>query len=58
MDENINMEQPLDFIEKGFEQKKYKFKRSIYGLKQSSRQLSLRFHKEITSYDFHMIEED
>ena len=58
LDEEIYMEQPLGFIKKGMENKVCKLKRSIYGLKQSSRQWYLRFHRVITSYDFQMIEED
>lgn len=52
------MEQPLVFIQNDQERKVYKLKRSIYGLKQSSRQLYLRFHRAITPYDFNMINED
>ena len=58
LDEEIYMEQPLGFVEKGKENKVCKLERSIYGLKQSSRQWYLRFHNAVTSYDFQMIEED
>ena len=40
------------------ERKVCRLKRSIYGLKQSSRQWYLRFHDSITSYWFKMIEDD
>ena len=36
----------------------YKLKQSIYGLKQSSRQWYLRFHRAVLSNGFTMIEED
>ena len=58
LDEEIYMQQPLGFIKKGNENKVCKLKRSIYWLKQSSRQWYLRFHKAVTSYNFQMIEED
>ena len=52
------MDQPVGFITKGNERKVCRLKRSIYGLKQSSRQWYLRFHDSITSFGFEMIEED
>ena len=58
LEEEIYMEQPNGFIVKGQENKVCKLKRSIYGLKQSSRQWYFRFHRAITSYDFTMINED
>uniref|UniRef100_A0A2N9GY51 Uncharacterized protein n=1 Tax=Fagus sylvatica TaxID=28930 RepID=A0A2N9GY51_FAGSY len=45
-------------IDRGHERKVCRLKRSIYGLKQSSRQWYLRFHDSITSFGFEMIEED
>ena len=44
LDEEIYMDQPIGFVTKGQEYKVCKLKRSIYGLKQSSRQWYLRFH--------------
>ena len=58
LDEEIYMEQPVGFIVKGQKRKVCKLQRSIYGLKQSSRQWYLRFHKVILTYDFKMIGED
>ena len=58
LDEEIYMEQPVGFIVKGQERKVCKLQRSIYGLKQSSRQWYLRFHKVLLTYDFKMIDED
>ena len=52
------MDQPIGFVTKGQEHKVCKLKRSIYGLKQSSRQWYLRFHRAILSNGFTMIEED
>lgn len=58
LEEEIYMEQPVGFVVEGQERKVCKLKRSIYGLKQSSRQWYFRFHRAITSYDFTMIDED
>ena len=46
--------QPAGFEAKGHERKVCRLKRSIYGLKQSSRQWYLRFHDSITSVGFEM----
>ena len=58
LNEEIYMEQPVDFIIQGQERRVCRLNRSIYGLKQSSRQWYLRFHCVITSYNFIMINED
>ena len=58
LDEEIYMKQPVGVIVKGQECKVCKLQRSIYGLKHSSRQWYLRFHKVILTYDFKMIDED
>jgi hypothetical protein len=58
LDEEIYMAQPAGFEAKVHERKVCRLKRSIYGLKQSSRQWYLRFHDSITSFGFEMIEED
>ena len=58
VDEEIYMEQLISFIVKGQEDKVCKLRRSLYGLKQASRQWNLRFHRAVISYNFKMIEED
>ena len=58
LDEEIYMDQPIGFVTKGQEHKVCKLKRSIYGLKQSSRQWYLRIHRVVLSNGFTMIEED
>ena len=58
LDEEVYMDQPDGFEAAGFERRVCRLKRSIYGLKQSSRQWYLRFHDSITSFGFEMIEED
>jgi hypothetical protein len=52
------MAQPEGFIAKGQENKVCRLKKSIYGLKQSSRQWYKRFNEVVTSYGFQMISED
>ena len=47
LDKEIYMDQPIGFVTKGQEHKVCKLKRSIYGLKQSSRQWYLRFHQAV-----------
>ncbi|KAM2242232.1 hypothetical protein ACFX1S_009216 [Malus domestica] len=51
------MDQPLGFDAKGQELKVCRLKRSIYGVKQTSKQWNIRFHNSITSFGFEMIEE-
>jgi hypothetical protein len=58
LDEEIYMDQPVGFVVDGQERKVCKLKRSIYGLKQSSRQWYLRFHRAVLLNKFTMIEED
>jgi hypothetical protein len=58
LDEEIYMAQPAGLEVQGHERKVCRLKRSIYGLKQSSKQWYLRFHDSITSFGFKMIEED
>ena len=52
LDEEIYMEQPEGFAKKGKEHLACKLKKSIYGLKQASRQWYLRFNDTITSFGF------
>ena len=58
LEEEIYMKQSKGFIKEGQEHKVCKHMRSIYGLKQFSKQWYLRFHQSIISYDFQMIDED
>jgi len=58
LDEEIYMDQPIGFVTEGQEGKVCRLKRSIYGLKQSSRQWYLRFHEAVTSIGLTMMEED
>ena len=58
LDEEVYMDQLLGFKLKGQERKVYKLKRSIYGLKQASRQWNLKFHQAILEDGFTMMEED
>ena len=48
LDEEIYMNQPLGFELKGQERKVCRIKRSIYGLKQASRQWNLKFHQAMS----------
>ena len=52
------MNQPLGFKLKGQERKVCKLKRSIYGLKQASRQWNLKFHQAMLNDGFTMMEQD
>ena len=52
LDEEIYMEQPKGFAKKDKEHLGCKLKKSIYGLKQTSRQWYLKFNDTITSFGF------
>ena len=52
LDENIYMRQPKGFEEKGKEHLVCKLWKSIYGLKQASRQWYIKFHNTITTFGF------
>ena len=58
LDEEIYMQQPVGFEQKGSEQKVCRLLKSIYSLKQSSRQWYIRFHNAVISNNFIMIDED
>ena len=58
LDEKIYMNQPLGFEFNGQECKICKLKRSIYGLKQVSRQWNLKFHQAVLKDGFMMMEKD
>jgi len=52
LEEDVYMDQPVEFIEEGKEHMVCKLKRSIYGLKHASRQWYLKFNDTITSFGF------
>ena len=52
LEEEVYMRQPEGFIIEGQEDMVCKLKKSIYGLKQASRQWYLKFHEIITAFDF------
>ena len=58
LDEEIYMDQPLGFVLKGQERKVCKLNRSIYGLKQASRQWNLKYHQVMLRGSFTMMEKD
>jgi len=51
-EEDVYMDQPVGFAEEGKEHMVCKLKRSIYGLKQASRQSYLEFNDTIVSFGF------
>jgi len=52
LDENVYMDQPMGFSVEGKEHMACKLKKSIYGLKQASRQWYLKFNDTIVSFRF------
>ncbi|KAH9801407.1 hypothetical protein KPL71_001014 [Citrus sinensis] len=52
LEENIYMQQPDGFIQKGQEHMVCKLQKSIYGLKQASRSWNIRFDQAIKSFGF------
>jgi len=58
LNEEIYIDQPLGFETKGQKHTVCKLKRSIYGLKQASRQWNIKFHQAILKDGFTMMEED
>jgi len=52
LEEDVYMDQPVGFAEEGKEHMVCKLKRSIYGLKQDSRQWYLKFNDTIVSFGF------
>ena len=58
LDEEIYMDQPTGFVKEGNKHKVCKLLKSIYGLKQSSRQWYFCFQEVVLSNGFTMIDED
>ena len=52
LEEAVYMKQPKGFISNGNDHMVYKFKKSIYGLKQASHQWYSKFHDVISSFGF------
>ena len=51
-EENVYMAQPKGFVVEGKERMVYRLKKSIYGLKQASRQWYLKFDSTIRKFGF------
>ena len=58
LNEEIYMDQPTGFEVKGQEHKVCKLNRSIYGLKQASRQWNKRFHDAMVQDQYRVLNED
>jgi hypothetical protein len=58
LEENVYMAQPKGFVVEGKEHMGCRLNKSIYGLKQASRQWYLKFHEKIKSFGFHENIED
>ena len=56
--ENVYMAQPKGFVMEGKEHMGCRLKKSIYGLKQASRQLYLKFDETVRKFGFKENEED
>ena len=52
LEEEVYMKQPNGFSSSAGDHLVCKLKKSIYGLKQASRQWNLKFHKVITLFNF------
>ena len=52
LEENVYIDQPMGFLVEGNEHMVCKLKKSIYGLKQASRQWYLKFNDTIISFRF------
>jgi len=52
LEKDVYIDQPVGFIKEGKEHMVCKLKKSIYGLKQASRQWYLKFNNTITSFGF------
>ena len=50
LEENVYMAQPKSFVMEGKERMGYRLKKSIYGLKQASRQWYLKFDRSIKNF--------
>jgi len=58
LEEEIYIDQPIGLVSKGQEDKVCHLKKSIYGLKQSSRTWYFRFHEAIIAFGLTMVSEE